>query len=363
MTQALLVAVLREPERLLDLSLADWDRLIRQARSAQLAARLEALCAARGWLDRIPARPRAHLDSARLVCERQNREVFWEVELIRRALAPLGLPVVLLKGAAYVLAALPPANGRLFSDIDIMVPRDGLMAAEGALRLQGWLPQRTDPYDVRYYREWSHELPALHHVRRGSVIDLHHTIMPPTSRTPVDGEMLLATARPLDGRGNLCVLDPTDIVLHSAGHLFQDGDFRHGLRDLLDVSDLLHHFGAEPGFWDELAARAGKLGLGRALYYAVREVRRLFGMRMPSDFLARLEVAAPRPLARWTMGALLPIVLAPDHPTCNGPLTGLARWLIYVRSHYLRMPLRLLVPHLLRKGWRRATPRGSRAAA
>jgi hypothetical protein len=30
-------------------------------------------------------------------------------------------------------------------------------------------------------------------------------------------------------------------------------------------------------------------------------------------------------------------------------MTGLARWLLYVRGHYQRMPLRLLVPHLVRK--------------
>jgi hypothetical protein len=33
-------------------------------------------------------------------------------------------------------------------------------------------------------------------------------------------------------------------------------------------------------------------------------------------------------------------------------MTGFARWLLYVRGHYRRMPLRLLVPHLVRKAVR-----------
>ena len=34
-------------------------------------------------------------------------------------------------------------------------------------------------------------------------------------------------------------------------------------------------------------------------------------------------------------------------------LTAAARWLLYVRAHYLRMPLHLLLPHLLRKSFHR----------
>ncbi|MFV0275693.1 MAG: hypothetical protein ACK5HY_00675 [Parahaliea sp.] len=48
----------------------------------------------------------------------------------------------------------------------------------------------------------------------------------------------------------------------------------------------------------------------------------------------------------------------PCHSSSRLPLTGLAHFALYVRSHYLRMPLRLLLPHLLRKAWRDAFPDG-----
>jgi hypothetical protein len=57
---------------------------------------------------------------------------------------------------------------------------------------------------------------------------------------------------------------------------------------------------------------------------------------------------------RPVMDALFDRALMPDHSTCSDRFTPTARWLLYVRAHYLRMPLRLLVPHLVRKAWRRA---------
>jgi len=52
------------------------------------------------------------------------------------------------------------------------------------------------------------------------------------------------------------------------------------------------------------------------------------------------------------MAAVFNRALLPDHATCRPPFSGLARWLLYVRSHYLRMPFHLLIPHLTRKAWR-----------
>jgi hypothetical protein len=53
------------------------------------------------------------------------------------------------------------------------------------------------------------------------------------------------------------------------------------------------------------------------------------------------------------MDQLVGRALTPEHPDHPTKVTALARWLLYVRSHYLRMPLQLLIPHLLRKGFRK----------
>jgi len=53
------------------------------------------------------------------------------------------------------------------------------------------------------------------------------------------------------------------------------------------------------------------------------------------------------------MDALFVPALYPAHPSCDIALTGLARWALYVRAHYLRMPWHLPLPHLARKAVRR----------
>ncbi len=229
----------------LELSPREWQSLLSQARRARLLGRVAQHLQDRGELEHVPPAPRVHLDNALRRVRRQRDEALWEADCLRRAIGHLPTPIVLLKGAAYVLADLPPARGRLFTDIDILVSRDQLRAVEMALFAAGWIPGQLDPYDERYYRDRMHELPPLQHVQRGTALDVHHTITAPTSRFAVDARRLLADVQPLANQPRLAILAPVDMVLHSAVHLMQDGDFSGGLRDLLDLSDLLKKFGCE----------------------------------------------------------------------------------------------------------------------
>ena len=68
----------------------------------------------------------------------QHHSIRREARFLRDALAPAGIPLILLKGAAYVVAGLPAAEGRLFADVDILVPRERLADAESALMLTGF---------------------------------------------------------------------------------------------------------------------------------------------------------------------------------------------------------------------------------
>ncbi len=345
--------VLARPERLADLAPAEWELLLAQARRTNLIARIAVIAEERGLFPALPPRPRTHLEAACNLALWRHRSVRWEVDCIRRALQPLGLPVVLLKGAAYLMAGLPPARGRLFANVDLMVPRERLGDVETALFAHGWASRGYDAYDQNYYRRWMHELPPMQHVLRQSELDVHHTIAPLTARLPVDAQKLFAAARPLEIEGRFLVLAPSDMVLHSIIHLFQEGGFDHGLRDLVDIDDLLRHFGREPDFWRGLGARAAELGLGRPLYYAAEQARALLGTAMPADFLAELERFRPGAATHGVMRALLRAGILGDAAEGGGSHAGFARWVLYIRGHYLRMPLRLLVPHLVRKGFRR----------
>lgn len=233
--------------------------------------------------------------------------------------------------------------------------------------LAGWVGAQRDPYDQRYYREWMHELPPMRHLRRGTVVDVHHAITPPTSRWCADSEKMRSQAIPLPGRPAVRILAPADMVLHSATHLFHEGELDNGLRDLVDLDSLLRHFGAQPGFWDRLVPRAVEVGLARPLYYALRYTKLKLGTPVPDGVAAAAAAAAgPAGPLRVLMDALFVRALRPKHPSCSGAATRLARWLLYVRGHWLRMPVPLLLYHLTRKAVVRpddAEPRGPKPQA
>jgi hypothetical protein len=354
-----IVAALRDPPETLSWTIAQWELLVRQARSADLLSRLAALLQQRGLLDQVPAAPRTHLLAARTVGEAQEEAVHREVSQVRKALTRIGVEIVLLKGAAYLYAGLPAAQGRVFSDIDFLVPRAALPQVEAALMLHGWATTHHEPYDQRYYREWMHELPPMQHVTRQTVLDVHHAIVPLTARLKPDSAKLLAAARPVPERPGLKVLAPEDMVLHSAAHLFLNEELSHGLRDLVDLDSLLRHFGGEQGFWTSLPARAVELDLERPLRFALRYSNRMLGTPVPTDALS----ASVSP---W-MDALFLRALQPDHPTAGDGFTPVARWLLYVRAHWLRLPPGRLAYHLavkaLRKQRERAKPEQPAPAA
>jgi hypothetical protein len=349
----LLREALLQPEYAVSLPISDWDLLVRQARNADLLARLCVLLDEQGLLGSVPREVVTHLESARTLATAHTRNVRWETDRIYNALAPTGTSIILLKGAAYVMAKLPPARGRIFHDVDIMVPKRKLEAVERALRWHGWFTTQLDEYDQRYYRQWTHELPPLRHIKRQTVLDVHHTIVPETARLKPDVNRLLAAAQPLNGDANLCIFAPADMVLHSATHLFNEGELENGLRDLVDLDDLLRHFGREQPFWPELVERAQELDLIRPLYYALRYAQRILGTPVPEEILEKACVGRPRRFTLPLMDAAFTRALAPDHPSCDTALTKPARFFLYVRSHYLRMPLHLLIPHLIRKAFKR----------
>ena len=352
-SRALLTQALIQPESLSGLSLKDWDLLIRQARHANLLGRLAYRLTECHVLSQVPEQPRAHLESALGVAQRQTQAVQWEVNRIVQALDQLQTPIILLKGAAYIMQQLPTAQGRLFSDVDILVPKPQLEAIELALKIHGWITTHHDEYDQRYYRTWMHELPPMQHLTRETLLDVHHTILPETARYHPDPQQLLNAAMPVAGYGDrVKVLAPTDMLLHSATHLFHEGELNHGLRDLTDLDSLLRHFSAQDAaFWEKLIERAKQLDLTRPLYYALRYTTMILDTPVPPTTLRAAQVDAPAWFTRQLMDALFRRAFQPPHPSCEDWLTKPALWMLFVRAHWLKMPPWLLIRHLFHKAF------------
>ncbi len=345
------LALFRCPIAAPDLDEAAWDDVVRVGRKARLLA---ALGVRLGAIDApVPAYVRTHIDAETAIARHRAALTTFELAEIARALAPLGVPLVALKGSAYLLQDLPHAHGRLFADVDVLVPATALDAVERALVGAGWELADLDPYDQAYYRRWSHELPPLRFPTREVEVDVHHALLPLTGRVRPDPVALL---------GRTCavpdspyrVLSPEDQVLHACAQLFQDSDCIEKLRELADIDGMLRAFGAAEGFWTALGERAQELGLSRPLWYASRYASAALGTPLPAMLCSATARGAPPALARRVMHALLSRTLLPADPDAGpSPLDRWARRLTFARSHWLRMPPALLAWHAAHKLGRR----------
>ena len=323
----------------------DWTSIFSMARAESLLGSL-------AWRLKdqpLPDKAASILALARRDYDVARTQALWEAEMARRALAPLGVPVVLLKGSAYAAAGLEAGQGRSIGDLDILVPREALGGVQSALLDAGWeWVKKEDEYDDLYYRRWMHELPPLIHKERDRMIDVHHTILPLTARLKPDAEALIEDSIVL--KNGLGILSPADMVVHSAAHLFADGDMAGGLRNLWDIDRLVREFSEAPDFWRRLGERARRHQLEAATSRALRLATRLYGTPVEA------RLAGPTP----AVDALFERRLLAR----NGWGQETRRLLLfafYVRSHWLRMPPLMLARHLWTK-WRRPKTVSSAAA-
>jgi Uncharacterised nucleotidyltransferase len=204
------------------------------------------------------------------------------------------------------------------------------------------------------------------------MIDVHHTILPLTARSKPDAAVMLDEAAPAgnnpfvssedetprwtDGplvfaRGErnsgLCVFSPADMVIHSAAHLFADGELDGGLRNLWDIHCLVTEFADdEEDFFLTVAEEAWHHGLPEPVNLALRLSHKLYGTTLRA-YNSPIKVSYD---AKWTDRYFVRRLAARNE---WGQQTRKAiRLIFYIRSHWLRMPPLMLARHLWVK-WRK----------
>lgn len=236
------------------------------------------------------------------------------------------------------------------TDIDILVDKHAIHETEAALMLAGWISTHQNAYDQRYYRQWMHEIPPMQHIQRGTILDVHHNLLPETARIQTRPDLIIASAIPLPGMTCLHAPSELDMILHSATHLMHEGEWHHGLRDLSDLYTMIMTMSDQHAdFWPGLEDRARELKLERPLFLALIQLNRVFGLEIPS-----IQFHNQR-FGDSILHGLLTRGMLSFHSSCRSALTYLSEFALYVRSHWLKMPLLLLVPHLFYKTFKADT--------
>jgi hypothetical protein len=338
---------LNNPGQVASMVPEELDLLLQLLRRVRLHGRFAAELKREGAFADIPQVAQDQLESALVMADARKRVAMWELNRIDWATRDQqGIDLICMKGCAYILLGLPNTRGRIFADADLLVAENQLVYVEQLLNRRGWKTKELTPYDDNYYRRWTHELPPLVHVERDVEIDLHHNIVPRTARLRPSATALLDNSVTIAG-SRYRVLANEDLVLHAMVHLMFDSDLSDKLRDLVDIDEMCRYFaGQDENFWDSLLDRAEKLGLGRPVYYSLRYCRQLLDNQIPQRVIEQTKTWRPVFPIRWLMDHLVPRAMLPLHPQYPSRLTEVARLLLYMRSHWIRMPPWLLFYHL-----------------
>ncbi|WP_170308423.1 nucleotidyltransferase family protein [Alteromonas alba] len=339
-----LVQAINSPEQLTHRSLQEWESMLFVLKTSRLEAYLAFVLRDSGTWDSIPGQVQAHLSAAMVYAQRQNDQVFHEGQEIHDVLMAQGVTPVFLKGAAYIVAATNNAPGRLCSDIDLLVKEGALATSETVLLDNFWYHKIITDYDDKYYREYAHEIPPLYHLTRGTVLDLHHNLFLPVSgKAPPLEEFWLGVRRQECG---LYTLEPAAMFMHSIIHLMLNEEVVYGFRDIVDLKCLAQQYDSD-AFWLRVEQLAVASHFEKELKVVVTLLNHWFkttySIGQPQGMFQRIKVKL---LTRTYKYALIPA-----HPALHSVRSGLARFMVFVRGHSIKMPFTVLVKHFSIKLW------------
>jgi hypothetical protein len=317
---------------------ARWTVLLQLARQHGLTARCYYMLQSQGLMSQVPDQIRLHGLSAARYSKKQQHSLFYELQQLEAVFGRADFPCVLLKGAAYRALALPMSYGRLFADIDILVPKAQLRSARDKLFFAGFAELPLSEYDRAYYLTWSHQNPPLQHYQRGTVIDLHHHIYPPASAKQIDIQVLLDHATPLPGSAFL-VPTLAHLFLHAAVHLFYQEETHRLLKDIVDLQDLLNEVQQQQQL-EFIWQQAQQMQVQSALIDACQVLLTLFDNQAARQLLTQHSVVQGQRLGARLVLAML---------TGSGINAWVARQLWFLRGHSLKMRWQILLYHAVAK--------------
>ena len=341
----LVIQIYVSPENAAALSFNQWRNLVLILRHQQLLACYSNKFKQTGEFEGIPTKIKRHFLNADVIADNHKQQVQFEVTELQSLLAEKGRDLIFLKGAGYTLTNANVGKARIYNDIDLLTDKKSVTELEKKLCLLGWLSQELTSHDEKYYRKWAHEIPPLRHGKRGTVVDIHHNIVPIISGRHIDVNLFVKHS--LKTAEGFQVLSFPAMTLHSLIHLFFNEEVKKGYRDLIDIHTLIAS-NNDKQFWVTLIRLSIETGFGLELFLACRYTQKILGTEIP-DYVV-IEIAQFQPWNIALLDFMYSKVLKPNHPICRPRFFGFAEFFVLVRGHFQKMPLHILAYHLVTKG-------------
>lgn len=328
------------------LSDLQWQDLIRILRCNDLTATLASLLEKNNIVVQS-AYGKKHLASALVYAKRQSQQVEYESRHLRDILSEIGVVPMFLKGAAYALANDLNADGRLMSDIDILVTHSQLELVEKQLKANGWKEKVLDSYDENYYRQWSHELPPFINSSTGTTLDIHHTLIPPITSKSVPVDSVFSNS--VQGRTYALLPSMEWRLLHCIIHFFYNEDYEKPIRDMWDLRCLFLQL-RDRQHLEQFLTLASSIGFRKEAGYALRTVEYVFN-DITEHFGAKVDSHLTVSETVFC-GAVIKTIAKPRHAEIDSLATKFCCFIMMMRGHVKKMPMNILIPHIAVKLYR-----------
>jgi hypothetical protein len=205
---------------------------------------------------------------------RANQLRLHELQQVVNRLQGAGIPVLLLKGAALLVAYYGDPGLRPMADCDLLVPYAMAPQALDVLSGSAWKAYGAAPHAQ-----------ALTHAN-GLDLDLHWNVFADLGGPTVDEPLWQAAVPAALADTSVLVLCPADQLLHVCVHAALWSQ-TPGIRWIADAAVLVR---AEPGIdWDRLIAQAQRCRMTLATRTMLRYLRERFHVAIPDGVLRRIE--------------------------------------------------------------------------
>ena len=335
---------------------AQWERALVAADWHRLAPLLFRLL---GDDSTVPRDVRARLEARYLANVARNMFLRDALRAVLDALHAASIPAIPLKGGVLMDTVYPDAGLRELWDLDVLVPRDQLAAAEAAVTALGFSddPSAYDrEHTPRPLRAADHHQPGLVSADGLTAVELHHhiTIRGEGRAFPIDD--VWRRARP--AAPFALASAPDDLLLHVAIHFTRNrlaGKTAGALAQIQDVNLVVEGHDID---WERFVASTHSYGLEMRAFLALISAAEL-GAAIPRKVLVALRPhglepsIVPRFLALRVLRAdehqaLRPfrhIVLPRRHRLAAGWSIGADAWPSLARAYVRRV--RRQTPQLL----------------
>lgn len=279
-----------------------WDRILKRAQEHQVYPLVYRNLKHLSFLG-APAAERTELEALFRMNALRNGLLAGELATILQTLHQAGIPVIPLKGAYLSQALYRNINLRVYTDLDILVPRgcvnqvfDLLVRSGYATEFPSWFltgRMMRNSYECVFWRKER---------QMGFLVELHWALFPEANLNDASMNDLWAEAQPstfldcpvylLSAEWQLLFL-----AVHAARHYSQS------LKWLVDIHEVCRRGGID---WEKVAAKARLMGCQRLLRWSLSVCSALLETPVPRDLSPKLPPprmklypAPPGVLTRW----------------------------------------------------------------